>query len=158
MSTQIKRLDLTKPSFMANGKEYFFDSSFTIERYKQYQIYEKELAYSMSIPSIHKSLTTAFNQMNSLKFGEVAVLLHNLLKGIEKVNYKDITALKLCALFINTKDEDRSVITDLMIEEKINDWSVEGYDIQDFFTLATSTIKGYLQLLADTSQLSTESQ
>jgi hypothetical protein len=153
----LKRIDLTKSSFMANGKEYFIEHGFSIERYCEYQILEKELAFGYTFSKLYEELTTIYNLMNKTKFVECAVMLHNITNGISKVSEREPTMLKLCALFINTADEDRTTVNADLIGRKLEDWKLEGYDVRDFFTLALNTLDGFInvykKLTQDISQI-----
>lgn len=154
---QLKRIDFTKPSFIANGKEYFIENGFSIERYCEYQVLEKELGYGNTFKGLYDKLHALYNLMNNVKFVEASVALNNILQGITKIEEREPTMLKLCALFINTKDEDRTIITADMVAEKINDWKKEGYEMKDFFTLALNTMDGFIEtykrLTQTTSQM-----
>ncbi|MGG5503228.1 hypothetical protein ACPDHQ_07330, partial [Myroides odoratimimus] len=50
--------------------------------------------------------------------------------------------LRYCALFINEEKEDRRIINDQMIQSKINDWQEGGVDMNSFFLLLLSLVKG----------------
>jgi len=142
---QLKQIDLSKPSFMANGKEYFFESQFTIDRFCKYQELEKELAYGYTTKTLYAELVKMWNLLNAMKFAEIATILHNLIHGLKNVQEREPVVLKMCALFINTKDEDRRIVTDDMISRKIDDWKEEGYNFDNFFKLALNTMDGFLE-------------
>lgn len=143
--SELKRLDLSKPSFTANGKEYFIENSFSIERYCEYQALEKELGFGLSFRGLYENLTKMYDLMNKVKFVEASVLLNDTISGIAKIEEREPTMLKLCALFINTKDEDRATINPDLMMEKMNDWKAEGIDVRDFFTLALNTMDGFIE-------------
>lgn len=150
---ELKRLDTTQPSFMANGTEYFIESGLSISRFCEYQILEKEAGFSLSFKNIFDNLRTLHDLMNKTKFVEAAVKLDNLMRGVAKMEEKEPTTLKICALFMNTKDEDRAVITNDMIVKKIDDWKKEGLDIRDFFTVALNTVGGFLEVYAKVTHI-----
>lgn len=142
----LKKLDPTKTEFEANGKIYKIETSLSIERFCEFQILEKEFAYSMDFKKMFNELLELREMMNKLKFVDSAVKLENIVKGIVKIEQKEPTALKICALFINTEDEDRSIITEDMISNKIRDWKIEGYEVQGFFMLALNTVNGFTDI------------
>lgn len=148
---QLKRIDFTKTSFIANGKEYFIESGLSISRFCEYQILEKEAAFSTSFSGMFKDLRDIYDLMNSIKFVEASVKLDNLMSGVSKLQEKEPTLLKMAALFINTANEDRATITADQITRKIEDWSHE-YDVRDFFNFALSTIKGFTQVYSSATQ------
>jgi len=47
------------------------------------------------------------------------------------------------SMFINTPDEDTSVYDEEKTKQKIEDWTLEGYSISDFFTLSLNSISGF---------------
>lgn len=142
---QLKRLDFTKNSFVANGKEYYFESGLSIARFREYQKLEKEAGFSMTFKSIVETLRSMYDLMNTLQFVQASVTLDNLMSGITKIQEKEPTLLKMAALFINTIDEDRTSITPERIALKIEDWAQE-YDIRDFFHYALNTINGFTEI------------
>jgi len=142
----LKKLNPAETEFIANGKKYKIETSLSIERFCEFQILEKEFGYSMDFKKLFNELLDLRKLMNELKFVDSAVKLENLTKGIAMLEKKEPTALKICTLFINTEEEDRSVITPDMMSEKINDWKIEGYDAQSFFSLALNTVNGFTDI------------
>jgi hypothetical protein len=142
----LKRIDFERPTFTANGKTYTIEGGLSIERYAELQILEKELAYGFTVKGIFEKMQKMWDNANKLKFAENAVILNDLMRGLAKVQERTPVILKVCALFINTPDEDRTTITQDMIEEKINDWKKEGIDQRDFFQVASSSVNGFLEI------------
>jgi len=149
---ELKRLDLSKQTFEANGTKYFIESSLSIERFCEYQILEKEAGFSMSFRKMFDNLKELHKLMNNVKFVEAAVKLDDMMRGVAKLQEREPTLLKICALFINTEDEDRTVINNDMIVKKIEDWKKE-YDVRDFFTLALNTVDGFLEIYANATRI-----
>lgn len=154
---QLKRIDFTKSSFIANGTEYFIESGLSIKRFCEYQILEKEAAFSTSFEGMFNELRNIYDLLNGVKFVEASVKLDNLMSGIVKLQEKEPTLLKMAALFINTKDEDRASITQDQISRKIEDWSQE-YDVRDFFQFALSTIKNFTAVYSSATQNTLQDQ
>lgn len=142
-----KKLDLTQPSFEANGKKYLIESTLSIERYAMYQDIEIESGFGMSFKDLFNNQKKAYELLNQGKMADAAVLLYNNMQGFAKLEQKEPFILKYCALFINEEHEDRTIISEDMITNKIQDWRKEGYEIQPFFTLAMSSIVGYTEAL-----------
>jgi len=140
----LKKLDPTKTEFTANGKLYKIETQLSIERFCEFQILEKEFAFSLDFKKLFSELLELRQLLNELKLVDGAVKLDNITRGLVRLEKKEPTALKICALFINTEDEDRSTITPDLISEKIDDWKKEGYDAQSFFSLALNTVNGFI--------------
>lgn len=151
MATELKRIDLTKPTFIANGVKYNIESSLSIERFCEYQLLEKEAGFSVSFKSLFDNLLELHELMNNVKFVQAAVLLDNMMRGVAKLEEREPVLLRICALFINTDDEDRATINDDIIVKKIEDWKQE-YDVRDFFTLALNTMDGFLEIYANATR------
>lgn len=141
-----KNIDMTKPSFMANGKEYFIQTHLSIARFCEFQILEKEVGFSMTFAKVFKEINEITEIMNEAKFVDCAVRLDNLRRGVAKLEDKEPSVLKLCTLFINTIDEDPSFWNNDLMTVKIEDWKAEGIDIQDFFQFALSTLNGFTDI------------
>lgn len=154
---ELKRLDLTKPRFKANGVHYNIEGGLSIERFCMYQILEKEAGFGVSFKSVFTNLQKLHSLMNNVKFVEAAILLDNMMRGVAKLEEKQPTLLKMCALFINADDEDRSTISEDMIAKKINDWKAE-YDVRDFFQVALNTMDGFLEIYNNVSQIISENK
>ena len=142
--TELKRIDLQKGIFEANGKTYKIEGSLTIERYCEFQILEKELGFGVSFKSMFDTLNVLWTKINKMEFGDAAVTLNDLLRGMAKLEEREPVFLKICALYINTEDEDRSTFSEDLYTQKIHDWKVEGYDMQDFFTVASNSVNGFI--------------
>ena len=152
---QLKTLDPQSRTFEANGKKYIIETKLSIARFHQYQIYEKEAGFSISFSAMVATIRDAYQDLNQLKAADASVKLHNLLAGISKVAEKEHVLLKMCALFINTEDEDRGEIDDDMITAKIEDWKDE-YEVNGFFTLALNTVNGFFQIYNEMHQIISE--
>lgn len=153
---KIKALDLNQLSFQANGKTYYIEGAITIERYAQYMIYEKELAFPTNLKGVFDKLNTLYDMLNKQKFADCAVLVDNLRTGIVKVEEKEPVAAKICALFINYEGEDRSHFSEDMVVKKIADWNAEGIDFKSFFLLASNFVTGYTEIYNSVSRIISE--
>lgn len=148
----LKRIDMDSGRFMANGKEYFIEGSLTIERYAQFQILEKELAYGFTTKGLFDELKQIIKLMNKLMFTDCAIRLTDLTRGVAKLEEREPVVLKICALYCNTADEDRTKMTEDIITQKIQDWKAEGLDIRDFFVLASNSVNGLLEIYRNVTQ------
>lgn len=150
---ELKRIDFEKGKFEANGQTYTIEGALSIERYAELQILEKELAYGFTVKQIFDKLKLLWDYLNKLKFAEAAVLVRDLMAGATRVAERTPTTLKICALFINTDDEDRTTINQEMINKKIEDWKAEGIDIRDFFAVASNSINGFLEVYQSVTRI-----
>ena len=151
MAVKLKKLDTTARSFVAGGVEYFIETQLSISRFHQYQIYEKEAGFGMSFKDMFSNLIKMREELNKVKFVDCAVRLDNLINGMAKLEEKEHVLLKMCALFMNTKDEDRGDINDDMITAKIDSWKNE-YEVNGFFTLALNTVNGFFTIYKEMHQ------
>ena len=142
---EVKKLIVKDKQFEANGKTFFVSDRISINRYIEYQKTMPLLTFGTNFEEMFKQLKNAYNLLNKQNFADSAVVIHNILSNVAKVEEQSRIhpALKMAAMFINTKDEDVSVYDEEITKQKIYDWTVEGYDISDFFTLALNSINGF---------------
>lgn len=141
-----KRIDFEAGTFQANGVNYTIEGALTIERYAELQILEKEMGYGVTFKGMFERLQNAYNLLNKQKFADAAVVINDIIRGVAKVQEREPTVLKICALFINADGEDRRALTEDMVNKKIADWKTEGIDMRDFFTVASNSVNGYLDV------------
>ena len=142
----LKRIDLNTGIFEANGTRYTIEGALTIERYAELQILEKELGYGLTFKAMFDKLQQAFNLLNKQKPADAAVLLNDMIRGVAMVQQREPLVLKICALFMNTADEDRSSFSADMYNRKIADWKAEKLDMRDFFTVASNSVNGFIEI------------
>lgn len=142
---EVKKLIIENKQFEANGKTFFVSDRISINRYIEYQKTMPLLTFGTNFEEMFKQLKNAYNLLNKQNFADSAVVIHNILSNVAKVEEQSRIhpALKMAAMFINTKDEDVTVYDEELTKQKIYDWTVEGYDISDFFTLALNSINGF---------------
>lgn len=148
----LKRIDLTKGSFTANGVNYQIENTLSIERYTEMQVLEKELAFGGSFRKLFDELRTLYNMLNKQDFVGCAVKVDTLLRSVAKVEEREPVALKICCLFINFEGEDRGKWNQDLVVKKLNDWKTEGLDAQDFFTVALNSVNGLVKIYNQISQ------
>lgn len=146
---ELKDLNLKTTEFMANGNKYIISDKISIERYMEYQKLVPLLAFGTNFEEMFQQLKRAYTNLNSRdgKIADAAVIIHNLLTSIGNVEQSSRVhpALKMAALFINRDNENPAVYNEEQMNEKIKDWTVEGFNISDFFTLALNSISGFRQ-------------
>lgn len=146
----VTKLQTIKPEigfqFEANGKKYTIEDKLSIARSIEASKLELEL-FDLSSNSIKNTLIAAYNDLNgtnkdkTVKFADAAIKIHNLVNKIQtNLNFKDLSVLRYCALFINHENEDRRSITAEQMTSKIEDWQEEGFEISGFFLLVLSAL------------------
>ncbi|MGN6491161.1 MAG: hypothetical protein ACTHLE_04135 [Agriterribacter sp.] len=153
---KLKTIDTAEGTyFVANGKKYYIESSMSVGRYAYFEKIETELGFGRSFAEIIDALKGAMTDINSQKQGEAYVKLSNLIRGIAHMNIKKPHVFRYCALFINSEDEDRSTISEDLINAKFTDWEKEGLDHEPFFSFALNSLPGfrerYTSLIQNTS-------
>lgn len=140
----LKRLDTNAKSFIGkSGAEYFIEMSMNTERFKEFEKLTAHVGFGIDFKGIFDKLKELYELLNKQKFADAAVMTHNLMHGIKKnLDNRAHPAMLLLTLFVNKKDEDRSVWTEDIAAAKVEDW-VE-YDVQDFFSLAVNLVPGLM--------------
>lgn len=122
-------------------------------RYGIYQRAQIELAYDLSMKQLWDGLTTAYDAVNEQRFADASCEIRDLMKGVVDIGNREVhPVIKMCALFINTEDEDRRTLSDAQIQQKQEDWTKEGYDIFSFFQLALRLVPDLIQVYTSASQ------
>ncbi len=133
-------------SFVANGTEYFIERTISSDRYREYMDIEIQLGFGYNAYDLFQQIKEAYsvigdNPITSLTPNHIVqfqVTLYRLMEGVGKVADRELEVLRLCALFINTKDEDRRYYSKDIEEKKIHDWKEAGIDVSSFFLLAST--------------------
>lgn len=140
----LKTINIKDKSFTANGVEYFIEmGGISMARFIEYEKLQVELGYGVTFIQLYEAIKESYELTNKQRFADLAVKLYNILQGIKTFEERRTPAFELCALFINTKDEDRGTITKDRIENKLKDWEAEGLDSIPFFQLAVSSLQNF---------------
>jgi hypothetical protein len=140
---KLKTFDPADGKFECAGKIYFITQSLSFDRYEKLRELTIEMGYSASFSQIFDNLMKAWTKLNENKLADGAVIIHNIMNGIKKLEKKYDVAFRICALFINEEDEDPTIYDEEKQNEKISDWSKE-YDVAPFFDVAISLVKDWL--------------
>jgi hypothetical protein len=152
MST-LKRIDFSSPTIPANGKVYKFMNELSIARFKELDKLEVEFFYGFDMQQMFDKLKAAFEDLNKAKPADASVKIHNLMKGIaDKVDKRENVVLRICSLYLVTEDEDVTKWSEELAKQKINDWETEGYAMTDFFSLAATSLPGFLKSYESVTQ------
>lgn len=147
----LKRIDFEAGKITGkSGKVYMIESSLSVERYVHFQLYEKEMAYGLTVKGLFDNLKALYELNNKMKFADMAVKLNDLMRGVVKIQERQPAILKICALYINEEGEDRSTCKQDMIDAKVKDWA--EYDIRDFFAVAMRSVHGLIEIYLNVTQ------
>lgn len=132
--------------FEANGKKYYVTKSLSVERWRYFEDYQALVGFGRSFQDIFDNVKKAYEALQHPKIADASVVLHNILIGIkEKLDKRHHPALMICALFLNYEGENEKIFDEEIMNTKIEDWSKEGYDINDFFQLAWNLVPGFIE-------------
>lgn len=155
--SELKLLDFeTVREFKANGTMYYVEQQLSEKRYIKWEMLQVQIGLNIQFDHLKEMLDKAWAHLNKQNFADSAVIIRDIMEGMNRnFDNRIPDGIQMCALFINTKDEDRRIITDDMIKQKAADWRAEGLSVQPFFRFAVATIPGYianfLKAIQDTS-------
>jgi hypothetical protein len=140
---QLKTFEIDSGYFDAAGKRYFIEDTLSFNRFEKLREYTLEMGFSATFLEIFNNLKKAWDLMNKQQPSDAAVVIHNIMNGIGRLEKKDDPAFRICALFCNTEDEDTTVWDEAVERQKIEDWGGE-YNVTPFFWLAAAKVNGWL--------------
>ena len=130
-------------TFEVGKRKFYVKDTLSFNRYRELQKLIIEFSFSATFVDLFKNIRIAWDFMNSLKFGEAAVTLHNIMMGIKTLEDKEDPALRMCALFIDEEGEDSTVYDEGKMKEKIECWATE-LDVSPFFRFAANCVPGWI--------------
>lgn len=142
---QLKKLDITANSFIANGNKYLIHPSLSVGRMSHFEKLQAKVQNNFSIYEISKKLEEIIDLVNTQKTVQANTKLFLLKESCNSAE-GDIThpALLMCSLFICRESDDLTEWSETKALENIEDWRVEGFDFTDFFQLAFNLAKEFL--------------
>lgn len=135
----------TEKEFEANGVKYFVEENISFARFDMMVACTIRLAYGRDFDSIHGAVTKALAHLDKVQFVQASVELNNIVQGMKKFPLGVNDAFAVCAFFINSENEDRTICTGEMIAKKIADWGAAGLDAFPFQILAAKLCGGFLK-------------
>lgn len=145
MGEQLKELSFKDKKFEANGKTYFIEQLISYDRWLLWRKLQMSLMFGKDGAGVFaefKKIYDALNHKDS-KVADAIIIAYNAMDSIKGFDDRIPQVCQLCALFINTADEDRSSITDAQIQQKVDDWKAEGISMNSFFLLAIYLIPNF---------------
>ena len=155
---ELKQIDLTQSSFIANGVTYFIKDSLSVERYRFFEKYQVTFGFAREFKQIYDLLVQSVDLANKGKGLEAWNIVFNLKEQIGKNNLdnRHHNGMYICALFIVTETEDLTTWDEHIADVKIANWNKEGYDVNSFFRLAANLVTGYIDCLDEIFQNTSE--
>ena len=149
---ELKKLPFDKGEFTAGGIKYTIKNTLTLARFVEFEKLQNHFGFGLSFSDLYKRLgeiETLFNQGKSV---EAFANFYNLKEGIAyRLEDRTHPVLLLCSLFIVTEDEDLTQWNEHEQKIKIDNWNREGYDVNDFFQLASNLVAGFIPIYDEVS-------
>ena len=141
---ELKVIDFKEKKFTCGGRTFYIQDSLSFNRFRELQRISIEFGFSTTFVELFKEIQKCYDFVQTNKnWGDLAVTLYNLMHGVASIENKDAAALRLCALFLNEKDEDITVYDEAKMKDKIECWSKE-LDVSPFFHWAASLVDGWM--------------
>jgi hypothetical protein len=137
----------------ASGKEYLIEppEDLGIDRKRAFDGALTKCAFGQDTKSLIRNMVAIKNAFNKQEMAEVGHLIHTQLSVASAIHERRDAVLEICALFMNTKDEDRNKPpTDAQIAEKIQDWNDAGIPFS-FFVNSAGTFSDTLRAVLEGS-------
>ena len=153
---KVKYFDLSKPSFMINGKRYYYQAQLKTRRQLMFDKlsnvvgFNADFEYSYNvIKGAHSTLTSS----NNIPQGMInaANILWDGLQTIsdkKKWDNDDLVpyVYQIASLILVREDENTTQISDIITSKKYEDFKDSDYSYNAFFLLALSHIAGYAKI------------
>lgn len=139
---KLKQINFADGKFEANGKTYYIEETISVERYKYYIMFQTEAAYGCDFAAMMKKWDEVWEMANKMRFADIVIIAHEMRNAIGGFGTRKHPAIAICALFCNTENEDRTKISEQLLNEKLKDWEEAGIDVYSFFVLAGTLVNG----------------
>jgi hypothetical protein len=153
--SELLRIDIDNGVLITPTKEYRVSQSISMDRMMKFEELQCGVAYGHTFIEVHDRLAQLKGHLQKANFVDAAVVLNNLMEALHPDNAsakKRHYVLQICALFLNSADEDVKEWREDIIDAKIDDWLKAGVDYRDFFVLAVSLVPDLLTVLNETFQ------
>ncbi len=143
-------------TIVMNGKTYHRAKSISIARWPFLERYKATWIHGKQAHELHKVLGDLYAIVNKGQFGDTAVLLHNLKNDVAGITDKKRLPAAACItmLFWNYEGEDVGVMTDEIMQAKLEDVEKSGIEEGFFFSQALACL---LRSAASSSQIPAQS-
>lgn len=141
----LPKYELVNGQLTVGGVVYFMEADISIERFNAYQRWETEAAFGLTYKQMMGNWRKVWDALQEgNRNGEISVIAYNTMQGITRQDENDVACLKLCSVFLNTKDEDRTGLDLVVVDRKIQHWRESGVPIQFFIQLSAILISGFI--------------
>lgn len=141
---KLRNIDFDSGKFEVAGVTYYLETKLSFGRFIDFQILEYEMALGMTITEVHKTYGDLYKMLNQQRLADSIIHVNNLRNHASKLSEREPTIYKICCLFCNTEDEDRSVFNNDLVVKKMAAFKTSDIEAQDFFTLAVTLLPGYI--------------
>jgi len=149
----LKVIDFNQNSFEADGETFYIDKTLSLRRFEEFEVLIPQLTHGTTFLRILQEDRQIWDLLNQNKLADAAIIIHNRMTSIKGNIEKRLNpVLLLCALFLNTKDENRAEYNEALMNEKIQKWYKEGIEVNSFFQLAFNLVNTFVPILDETSQ------
>lgn len=134
MQEQIKSLDPSARSFVANGRKYIVNEQLTLDGFQKLEELRIEVETGNSAKDMLNLNQRAYSAMNAGKNADAAVHLYNSINISERIiEGRSPAWLLSLALFARPEGADVTTWSEADAETWIQDWKEEGYSARDLF-------------------------
>jgi hypothetical protein len=147
----------TEKIFTCDGKEFEVTETLSFTRYRELQKIMLEFGFSATFEDIFNNLGKAVESYNKHDYFNMSIILYKMQEGIKNLETKDDPSFRLCALFINEKDEDPTKYSEALMKSKIESWGKE-LEVTGFFYLAASLVPSWMPAYSIVSQGGSEEE
>lgn len=124
---------------------YQMEADISIDRFNAYQRWETEAAFGLTYKKMMGNWRRVWDMVQEGgRIGEIGVIAYNTMQGVTRLDENDDACLKLCSVFLNAKDEDRTILDLAVVDRKIQHWREAGVPIQFFIQLSAILINGFI--------------
>ena len=153
----LERIDFKKRRFKGLERSYAVHGSISAGRYAYFEKLQLELAFGAETAVLIAGMKEVYELMDKSKNATAAVRLWNHLEAVGRIEQgRQHPMLYICTLFCNYDGEDLSKWSTAEADVKIADWG--NISMDDFFSLAASSITGLIQLWQEASRSISEAK
>jgi len=148
---QPTKIDFKKGYFTGkSGKKYTFNKSLSLERYNVEEELITMLNFGYDVAQFFQRLKKTHLLFNESKPADAIINNYNLMEAIkDKLDKKVHPAIRICALWCCTDEEETAKYDEKIMQAKIEDWS--EIDHRDLFQLALNLVENYHENYNDDS-------
>lgn len=143
MANELRKLEAGTKYFECGGKKYYISDKMSFPKFQLLSEWSLEFAFSATFKDIFVQLKKMYELLNQTKFADSAIICHNIMSGIVKLEQKNNVAFRICALFILEEGENEIEYNEAKVNEKIDNWAKE-LDAAFFLNFAASIIPNWI--------------